>query len=159
MKTLLPKEFIKQVFINEVADLVENHPYLAFMIMGIGIELLGKSISSEHSDWDVEGKSRSSFEKAVKTLSSLKKYEPYLDKKGHDLYGSLRCGLAHSAKPKYGITLSSKNEAANLFEYGGRVNLRCEDFYSDFKAACEEVISMNFTGNDKMNNGFLTIPN
>jgi len=159
MKTLSPKEFIQQVFINELEDIIEKHPYIAFMIMGIGIEFLGKSISAEDADWDVEGKSRRSFEKAIKTLSSLKKYEPYLDKDGHDLYGSLRCGLAHAAKPKYKITLSSKNEAPNLSEFGGRVNLRCEDFYSDFKEACEEVIAMNFTGGDKMNYGFLTIPN
>lgn len=159
MNSLSPKDFIQQVFINEVGDLIEKHPYLAFMIMGIGIEFLGKCLTSGDSSWDVEGKSRSSFNTAVKKLVALKKYEPYLDKRNHDLYGSLRCGLAHAAKPKYKITLSSKNEMANLTEFGDRLNLRCEDFYSDFKQACEEVIANSFAPGDKMNGGFLKIPN
>lgn len=159
MRTLSPKEFIKQVFIDEVEDLIEKHPYIAFMIMGIGIEFLGKCILTEDSNWDVERKSRRSFEEAVKTLRALQKYEPYLDQNGHDLYGSLRCGLAHSARPKYKITLSSKNEMPNLATSGDRVNLKCEDFYADFKQACEEVIAMDFPDGDKMQEGFLTIPN
>jgi len=159
MRSLSPKEFIQQVFIDEVGDLIEKHPYIAFMIMGIGIEFLGKCLASEDSNWDVEGKSRSSFKNAVESLSSLKKYEPYLNKDEHDLYGSLRCGLAHAAKPKYKITLSSKNEMAHLVEFGDRLNLRCEDFYSDIKAASEEVIAKNFADIDKMNGRFLAIPN
>jgi hypothetical protein len=159
MRTLSPKDFIQQVFINEVGDLVDKHPYIAFMIMGIGIEFLGKCLENSDIDWNVTGKSAASFNKAVKSLASLKKYEPYLAKNSYYIYSSLRCGLAHAAKPKHQITLSSKNEMSHLTIWGDRLNLRCEDFYLDFKLACEEVISKTFPTSDKMNYGFLKIPN
>jgi hypothetical protein len=155
---LKPREFINLVFITELSDIVEHHPYIAFMLMGAGLEFLGKCISGKDSHWHVVGKSRRDFEKSVRQLAALKKYKPYLSKTSYDLYGSLRCGLIHSGKPKYKITLSSKNEMAHLIEHNGRLNLRCEDFYSDFKQACEEVISRTYPAGDKMNSGFIHIP-
>ena len=32
---MFPKEFIKQVLIGEIEDVVERHPYLAFSLIGI----------------------------------------------------------------------------------------------------------------------------
>lgn len=157
MSALSPKKFIEQVFINEVEDLIEKHPYIAFMIMAIGIEFLGRCLSKDTS-WDVEKISRHSFEEAVKKLPTLQKYKPYLKKNKHDLFGSLRCGLIHSARPKDTIILSSKNEMPNLTTSGNQVSLRCEDFYADFRQACKEVIEMNFPDGDKMQKGFLGVP-
>lgn len=157
MNEIYPKEFIKQVFIKEVGELIDDHPYISFMVMGAGLEFLGKAIDSNLADWET-GKSRKTFDHAVKTLNALSTYRPYLAKTSSDLYGSLRCGLLHGAKPKKKITLSSKNEKGHLTTGQNNLNLRCEEFYAHFKAACEEVISMNFPSGDKMKKPYLAIP-
>jgi hypothetical protein len=55
--------------------------------------------------------------------------------------------------PKFLITLSSKDEIGHLIfhEEGQRVNLRCIDFYADFKSACGAVINIEFEEKNKMN--------
>lgn len=156
MTQLTPKDFIKTVFVNEIGSLISGHPYISFMVMGIGIEFLGKCIDSQLLTWNVPKRSKGDFEAAIKTISSLKKYEPFLT--SYDLYSSFRCGLAHAASPKYQITLSSKDETAHLRENSNRLNLKVEDFYADFKDACEYVISYTFPPNDKMNKSFLEVP-
>jgi len=161
MAVMTTKGFIEVVFINETGTLSKTHPYIAFMIMGIGIEFLGKCLNIASFDWHEEKVSRQRFEEAVNNLNALAKYRTLIGKNSQvDLYSSLRCGLAHAAAPKYEITLSSKNEMPNLMlhEDGKRVNLRCEDFYADFKAACEEVINKNYASEDKMNQPFLSVP-
>lgn len=159
MRTLNPKQFIQQVFINEIGMLITNHPYISFMIMGIGLEFLGKCLSDEDQDWNTKGKSRKSFERAIKQLDSLRNYIPLLKGSGeYDLYDSLRCGLLHSAVPKHQITLSSKGEMEHLRIFNDRINLRCEDFYEDFKAASNEIIEKVFPTEDKMNRGLLIVP-
>ncbi len=154
------KDFIKTVFIEEVGLLTQNQPYIAFMVMGIGIEYLGKCINAS-TDWHEEGVSRKRFEEAVNILNSLANYRHLIGKKNpYDLYACLRCGMAHAAAPKYSITLSSKNEMENLsvHEDGKRINLKCEDFYTDFRAACEEVINMSGLIEIKMKKPFLSVP-
>jgi len=74
------------------------------------------------------------------------------------MYSSFRCGLAHALSPKVKITLSSKQEMAHLIEHNDKINLKVEDFYSDFKQACEYVINMSFPTGDKMNENFLFVP-
>jgi hypothetical protein len=160
MPTLDPKQFIQVVFIHDLGGMIDQKFfYNSFFIMGVGIEYLGKCIDTK-TVWNKEGGSRVSFENAVKNLKSLKKYEPFLSGKGKfDLYRSLRCGMAHSSAPSYEITFSSQNETAHLVEANGRLNLKCEDFFADFKAACEEIIAMEFKDkNNKMNKGFLEVP-
>jgi len=156
MTTLKPKDFIKSVLIDELGTLVEKHPYISFIMMGIGIEFLGKCIDGSLNDWNLSGRSGPDFKNAIKTIPGLQKYEPYLTT--HDLYDSFRCGLAHSVAPKYKITLSSKNEMGHLIEESGRLNLRAEDFYSDFKLACEHVMDNIYPSGDKMNRDFLQVP-
>ena len=99
MTTLKPRDFIKSVLIAEVGSMIENHPYISFILMGIGIEFLGKCIDTGLNDWNVSGRSRKDFENAIKTIPSLQKYQKYLT--SYDLYGSFRCGLAHAVSPKY----------------------------------------------------------
>ncbi len=156
MATLKPKDFIKSVLISEFGSMIDEHPYISFIVMGIGIEFLGKCINSTLSDWNVSGRSKKDFENAIKTIPSLQKYESILTT--HDLYGSFRCGLAHAVSPKIKITLSSKNEKGHMVEESGRLNLKVENFYGDFKSACEYVINNSYPSNDKMNGDFLEVP-
>ncbi len=156
MTTLDPKVFIKNVFIDELGSMINEHPYISFILMGVGIEFLGKCNDKSLASWNVSGRSKMDFENAVKNLPGLQNYESYLTT--CDLYGSLRCGLAHAASPKFSITLSSKLELGHLVEDNGRLNLKVEDFYSDFKTACEFVISDSYPTGNKMEIPFLQIP-
>lgn len=156
MTTLNPKQFIKQVFIDDLGKIINSQHYISFMVMSIGIEFLGKCLDISTKKWNARGKSQKHFENAVNFLASLQSYRQYL--KSHCLYESLRCGMAHSASPENQISLSSGGEKPHLILTGTSLNLKCENFYKDFKAACEEVISMSFPPSDKMNNDFITIP-
>jgi hypothetical protein len=156
MTRLKPNDFIQTVLIKEIGELSNSHPYLSFILMGIGIEFLGKCIDSTLTDWNVSGRSKTDFENAIKTIPSLKKYEPYLT--SHLMYSSFRCGLAHAVSPKFQITLSSKLEMAHLVQHNGRLNFKVEDFYNDFRDACEYVKSQTYPIDDKMNADFLEVP-
>jgi hypothetical protein len=156
MATLKPKEFIKSVLIDELGAMIELHPYMSFIIMGIGIEFLGKCIDINLKDWNVSGRSGPDFNNAIRSIPSLLKYDSYLI--SHDLYGSFRCGLAHAVAPKYNITLSSKDQMGHLKEENGRVNLKVENFYNDFKLACEYVMNIEYPTGDKMNTDFIEVP-
>lgn len=162
MGIITSKEFIEDVLISEVGKMIkERHYYLSFIIMGIGLEYLGKALKDE-SDWNKEEGSRECFEHSIKTLESLKQYRPFLKKSGeydHDLYNSFRCGLVHNIAPKYEITLSSQDERGHLVIEEGRLNLKCESFYSDFISACKEVIKKGKNNpNSKINIPFISIP-
>lgn len=156
MSILKPKDFIHSVLINEIGSLIDPHPYISFILMGIGIEFLGKCTDTNLKEWDVSGRSKRDFENAISTIPSLLKYQPYLST--YDMYNSFRCGLAHSVIPKQKITLSSKYEMEHLMQKNGRLNLKVEDFYADFKIACEYVINQTYSQTDKMSGGFLEVP-
>lgn len=156
MSTMMPKEFINQVLIKEIDEIHIEHPYIAFCIMAIGIEFLGKCLN-EFDDWNKPGRSRDDFELAVNNLNSLEPYRNLL--KSYRLWDSLRNGFAHSFVPKSTLTLSSKNEAKHLEEISAKtINLKCEDFYNDFKKACEEVVEMKTFKSKKMNVPLLFVP-
>lgn len=156
MATLKPKDFIKAVLIDELGSMIETHPYISFIMMGIGIEFLGKCIDSTLNDWNATGRSQRDFENAIKLIPNLQRYESSLTT--YDLYGSFRCGLAHAVAPKIKITLSSKDQMGHLVEAGGRLNLKAEDFYNDFKLACEYVVNKIYPTGDKMNSDYLEVP-
>ncbi|MCC6413616.1 MAG: hypothetical protein IT270_18310 [Saprospiraceae bacterium] len=158
MKTeLSPKAFIEAVYINDLGKLVaSDSPYLAFIVMAAGIEFLGRCISQKIS-WGKTGVSGEMFKIALENLESFKQYKD-INKK-ISLYNAFRCGLLHTSKTNANISLSSKNEMPHLVEHNGRLNFHCETFFNDFKAACEEVIAMDFYNpEDKMNVGFLPVP-
>lgn len=153
MTTMKPKEFIQQVLIEEIGEILKNHPFIAFSLMAIGIEFLGKCLN-EFENWDKSGRSKDDFELAVKSLNSLESYRTLLTT--HKLWDSLRNGFTHSFVPKGTLTLSSKNQAPHFTKITETtINLRCEDFYNDFKNACEEVIEMNNFKSKKMDNPLL----
>jgi hypothetical protein len=156
MARIKTKDFIKTVLIKEIGELSETYPYISFIMMGIGIEFMGKCIDSTLTEWNTEMRSKRDFENAIKTIPSLKKYEPYLT--SHQMYSSFRCGLAHTISPKAQITLSSKEEMPHLVETNGRLNLKVEDFYADFRDACNYLVAINYPAGDKMNADFLEVP-
>ena len=156
MRELMPKEFIQIVLINEVGEIHLKYPYISFATMSIGIEFLGKCLN-EFQDWNKKDRSRIDFELAINGLNSLSSYRPLLT--SHNLWDSLRNGFLHSFVPKNTICLSSKDEAEHLRQVTAtKINLRCEDFYIDFKGACEEVINMITFPSTKMDRPLLDIP-
>lgn len=155
MAKLNPKQFIKQVFIDELGVLSQKNHYISFAIMATGVEFLGKCLDTSAGHWNVSRRSEANFKAAIDNLLAFTKYRQYKD----ILYTDLRCGFAHSFVPKANLTLSSKNEMPHMQINNGRLNLKCEDFYEDFRLACQEIIDKAFTGsNDKMNKDLLFIP-
>ena len=156
MSKMLPKEFIQTVLINEISEIHESHPYISFAIMAIGIEFLGKCLNSSKS-WNAAN-SKGDFESAINELEAFSSYRPYLE--SHTLWNSLRNGFAHSFVPKNTITLSSKDEADHFHKNSEtQINLKCENFYADFKKGCEEVINKKtFRNKKKMDEPILEVP-
>ena len=154
---MTPKQFIQQVLIKEVGEIHQTHPYISFATMAIGIEFLGKCLNT-HEDWNYysSGVPRQDFERAINQLNSFSRYRVHLST--HNLWDALRNGFSHSFVPKNTLTLSSKNEMGHLVIHGSKVNLKCEDFYLDFKSACEEVIAMTSFPSNKMNLPLLHVP-
>ena len=160
MSKMMPKQFIKKVLIDEIGEIHKKYSYLSFAVMAIGIEFLGKSLN-KYEDWNKTGKSEIDFKFAINNLNSFQNYRRLLDEP-FKLYDSLRNGFAHSFVPKKGLSLSSGNLETKHFvikNNGTQINLRCEDFYNDFKGACEEVISMTSFKSKKMDRPLLSIPN
>lgn len=153
--SLMPKEFIQKVLINEIGEIHHKYPYIAFAMMAIGIEFLGKMLNNSE-DWNKQGQSKVDFESAITSLSSFSSYKPLLS--SHDFWTNFRNGYLHTFAPKGTITLSSKDEATHLSSASiSKINLKCEDFYIDFKNACEEVLAMNTFNSKKALLPFLNI--
>jgi len=157
----MPKEFIKKVLIDNIGDLVaQQYFWLAFTLIAIGIEFLGKCLDVNEENWD-RGKSRPTFERAIEELSAFNSYRRYLIK--YEIWDSYRNGFAHSFVQKKPIGLSSGNEIEHLTEYKDEngldsLNFRCEDLYDDFEKACIEIINKEFEESNKMNSPLLCVP-
>ena len=155
---MTPKEFIQQVLINEIGEIHIKHPYISFGTMAVGIEFLGKCLN-QYNDWDYykPGLPKKDFERAINQLDAFTKYRQYLNR--FKICDSLRNGFAHAFVPKKTISLSSKDEMKHLVIHNNMLNLRCEDFYNDFKSACEEIINMEKFPSKKMDSHILNVPN
>lgn len=151
---IFAKQFIRQVLITELADVVKISPWLGFISISSGIEFLGKCIDSDNqTNWNAERVSSKNFNDAIRKLDALSKYRPLLSRPNFNLYSEFRCGLVHACAPKDNISLShGAEEMANLVEQNDVINFNADELYEDFKAACEEVINMDFTNTpNKMN--------
>lgn len=124
-KTYTVQEFIGECLIKDIGRLKDEYPYFAFLLMAAGIEFLGKCLN-EHVEWQTQGQSRPDFDTGISLFPP--KYH------GMDLYNNLRCGLAHAFIPDKGLRLSDVKGQDNTV-------LSCEEFYDDFKAACNKVMS------------------
>jgi hypothetical protein len=136
------KEFINHVLIDEIGDVVDHHKWLSFILLCSGIEFLGGCLDHEEKNLNAENRSAKRFNDAILKLFPSK-YHSFI-KKGKDcLYSQLRCGMNHVALPGLGIALSERNSnLGNLSEWNNRTIIIAEDFYSDFKNACQMVIKM-----------------
>ncbi len=154
-----PKEFIQAVLINELEQVVNSHPYISFSTLAIGFEFLGKAIDATNQDW-FKGDAKDDWERSIKELKALEKYREFLGAPTR-LWDSIRNGYSHTFIPKSRINVSSKRDSYKHLEVSetGRVNIKCEEFYEDFKKACIEVINMSFPENDKMNKEMFSVIN
>lgn len=125
MKNITVKNFIENYLIEQIAEIKEEHPYFAFLLIAIGIEFLGKCMNTE-KEWQTEKKSRKDFDGAINALFP-KKY------KTMKLYDNLRCGLGHAFCPDDGLKLTDGKIHSSA--------LSCDELYCDFKMACEKVLN------------------
>ena len=133
MNQMTTAEFLRQLYIKEVFEIIPGHPYMAYMIMGAGIEFLGKILEqSMRQDWNTRRKSKDDFNTAMK-LSGLSRYSGI-----SNLYESLRCGLLHAGCPGKGLRLGNILDKENL--QGPNYVLNLANFYMAFKSACDEVL-------------------
>lgn len=156
---MLPRAFIRGVLINEIEDVIPGHPYLAFPLVGIGIEYLGRALDTAHN-WNhhYTGNAVRPFDRAITTLFP----KTYHDK---NLRQTLRNGLLHFYAPHPGLALGrvtdrgvSKRITPATHPYrdaSGNVTLVIEFLFDDFKAACEQVVGMRFPRTDKMSHRFI----
>jgi hypothetical protein len=137
---MTPKEFINQVFLAEYAQIVPEHAYISFALIGIGIEFLGACLDS--SPFDQTGLSGNRVRSALQSLFPGK-YHSFID----ELAADLRNGFAHQFRPGRKLELSRRSEGqSNKWQHlgttsDGRLCLFIEDFYDDFANACRVVIN------------------
>ncbi len=147
---LYPKDFIRNVLINEYHDIVFRHKYLSFILIGIGIEFLGKCMLTQQQDWH-KIKPEKAFDEGVALLP--KKYQDL------NLRDQLRNGLAHTLSPKSKIALSEVKSGEQHLKKSkkGQTIIIIEELYLDFVKACKKVLKKKFSKNDKMEKPFLFI--
>ena len=150
---MYPKHFIQQVLINELSAVVKTSPWLGFICISSGVEFLGKCIDKAYpTNWNQTGQSRQNFEDAIEKLNAFSKYRQLLTRHNFDFYNEFRCGLVHTCAPKDNVSLSHGiEEKPTIFGQTGEINFNADEFYEDFKSACEEVINMTFAPPNKMN--------
>jgi hypothetical protein len=148
-----PKEFIENVLINEIKDVVDRHAYLSFLLIAVGIEFLGKCLLIEKPNWN-DIKPDAAFKKGMELICEI---EPEYSK--HNLKDELRNGFAHTLSPKSKIALSEIKHGAKNFQNNnsGQTILVAEIFYRDFVIACRHIIEKEFPKEDKMNKDFLYV--
>jgi hypothetical protein len=154
---MYPKEFIKHVLIDEIGTIVPKHPYLAFPLIGIGIEFLGRCLDSRPFDFDQyrEGEV-GPFDWAITELFPDRYHQL-------DLRDQLRNGLLHFYAPKRDLELVQLREVEGRFtranhpyiDLSDRAWLVVEWFFADFTHACQVGLRADFPATDKMNRDFL----
>ena len=149
-KDISLQNFINQFIIDDIKPIVENHAYLAFVLLSAAIEFLGKCLSNA-DDWQTLGESEYDFCNAIQTCPSLNKYKVKFGEsttvKGHNnvyknkLYKELRCAMVHALQPNSDIVLGrERNDLENNI-------IGCRELYEDVVKACEHIKSMNISKN------------
>jgi len=143
-----PKEFIRQVFLDEYSHIVPKYAYISFALIGLGVEFLGACL--DPYEFSENGLSGARVRNAIQTLFPTS-YHPFI---GH--FNDLRNGFAHQFRPGKTLELSQRSEAPgkgwqHLKTSDGRVCLIAENLYEDFEKACHAVIT-------RIDNGQLSHP-
>lgn len=146
------ESFTKEVLIDQLGEMVMKHRllYLAVINITAGIEHLGAC--EDTLPFDTPGTAGDRFRLGVSAyLGKINPaYLPYnIKDDAQELYKHLRCGLLHILKPKgsvFGILGRSDAVEAGYkhLQYVPSVDkvlIVVEDFYDDFKEACELMIS------------------
>ena len=123
------KELLQKHLIDEMDEIVTNHPFHAFCLMGIAIEVFGKLIKPGREITDV-GTSEEDFKYAIDNLEAFEDYRelPF------DLFSSLRCSLVHQMLPGKDIILSPSIDAPKQRKLG------TPQMYARVKDAWAEVL-------------------
>lgn len=138
LNKMTQKEFIQQVLINQIGSVNKTDKYLSYILIVSGIELLG--ICVDENGFFESGHSGKRFRNIIENYFP-DSYKIYNNNGEIDLYSELRCGLLHSVLPKQKIGLSEiAHGSKHLSIQDGRLVLVAEDFYNDFKNACEIII-------------------
>lgn len=137
---LSSKEFIQKVFIGEISKMIDNGScHFAFVIMVQALETLGSFLDSK--PLKARDQSRLRFSHAINRLMPLK-YAKLND--NHLLYDQLRASLAHTFTSSRHIFLTSRSSEKNGNKHLEKINdklvLVAEDFYDDFKKACNRLM-------------------
>lgn len=156
---MLPRQFIRGVLVEEIGDVVPDHPYLAFALIGIGIEYLGRALDTSHT-WDY-----------VYPRTAVKPFDLAIDRlfparyRAQRLRDPLRNGLLHFYAPKAGLRLARLADAGvrrriarsnhPYVDSAGSVTLVIEYLFGDFRDACDQVVRMRFPRGDKMSRRFI----
>jgi len=136
------KEFINHVLINEIGDVVDHHKWLSFILICSGIEFLGGCIDGEEKNLNAERRSSKRFNAAILKLFPIQ-YHKFVKDGKDGIYAQLRCGMNHVALPGMQIALSERSSGlANLTDNNSRTVIIAEDFYNDFKKACQSIIKL-----------------
>ena len=133
------KDFIKKIYIDEVGRLTDAGFYhFAFVIMAQGLEVLGSFLDAKPLKARDQSKLR--FSNAINRLMP-KEYA--ILNNSHKLYDQLRASLAHTFTVSRHIYLTSRSDKdfgkKHLQEIDDKLILVAEDFYSDFKKACDRL--------------------
>lgn len=99
-----PRDFIQQVFLAELSQITEKHPFISFSLVGLGTEFLGACL--DNYDFEERNLSGLRFRGAVKALYPHS-YHQYADL----LAAHLRNGFAHQFRPGTKLELTKREEA------------------------------------------------
>ena len=151
-------EFLK-IFYSELQSCYKSHPYTSFAIICSGIELVGKCLDEKHEFTDYNPKIvKKQFNAAIRLMSP--KYS------GLDLHKQLRHSMVHSLLTGNKFALGERNKTNHKhlskvsFNGSERTIILLEDFFDDFKSACDTVIKRIDNGNlkhQKLVREFITI--
>lgn len=141
--------FLKTQVIPSIDKLIKDNPFVAFTIMAISIEFLGKGRNTKYEWGEEKGTSLGAFKKGIELFPE--EYKSYQQE--YDLYHSLRCSFAHCAIQKANIILHRKGK--HLKE-GSQLHLSCEQFFADFKYAVNQLVDSR-KYSSKMEKVFFTV--
>lgn len=150
---MLTKDFIKGTLIDTIESMTmkedgyAKYPYVGFSLVCQSIEIIGGCF--DEYDWEDRNLSELRFRLAIKKFFP-DKYQKYINKNNKiDLYQNLRCPMVHQMRPGKFIGLSERvheskfgQKNLHLTIQDKKLILIYEDFFRDFKNACEKLLEM-----------------
>ena len=136
------KELGDSFFCGQLEELVDNSPYLSFVLLSSILEFMGHCYRSGQGS---KNNTRGIFLNLINNVKALEEYKKlnfpaYDPRSGKDidnnyLYKYLRCGMLHEMIPKKDIVLSPDKNDMSQKTVGAR------NLYEDMKKAWDELKS------------------